>query len=365
MSIVFYLLIGTLGGVAGAIQGPVNGALGKRIGPLQATLVSFTGALIIITCGNIVYALFSGQSYGLAHIVECEPWMLLGGPEGAFVVLGAATCTPRLGVALTATLTTLGQMTSCLLIDAFGLLGTTAVPTNPLRVVGILVFLAGVVLVHHGQVLQRQKEEEAATGAAVEADAAVEAGAKADAAGEAGAKVGIVGEQAGKTPSTAQPPAATNAQVSSKKKPAVFYVIFMFICGVAAGIQLPTNVALQSHVGLLEALLFHFTFGSICILTVVLITQKGKLNSLSDIAPWKMTGGVCGVIGLPIMIFVTPVVGTALNSALMALGQLAGGLLIDAKGLLQVRKVPLNAWRIAGVCVLVVSIILVAIGRMM
>ena len=106
MSVVFYLLIGTLGGVAGAIQGPVNGALGKRIGPLQATLVSFTGALIIVACANIAYALFSGQYCGLAHIVECEPWMLLGGPEGALVVLGAATCTPRLGVALTATLTT-------------------------------------------------------------------------------------------------------------------------------------------------------------------------------------------------------------------------------------------------------------------
>ena len=343
MSVIVYLLLGTLGGVAGAVQGPVNGALGRRIGPLQATLISFSGALIIVICINVVYVLFSGQPYGLAHVSECEPWMLLGGPEGALFVLGAAACTPRLGVALTATLATLGQMTSCLLIDAFGLLGTTAVPTNPFRVTGILIFVVGVALVHHGQVLQRRKEAEEA---------------------EEGAGVGAGAPAAGCASSAAQSPASTNEQAQSKKKPVAFYICFMFVCGVVSGIQLPTNVALQTRIGLFEALLFHFLFGTLCILAFVLITQKGKLNSLSGIAPWKMTGGVFGVIGLPIMIFVTPVVGTALNSALQALGQLAGGLLIDGRGLLQVRKVPLNAWRVVGVCVLVISIILVAIGRM-
>lgn len=348
MSLIVYLLLGTLGGVAGAVQGPVNGALGRRIGPLQATLISFSGALIIVICINVVYVLFSGQPYGLAHVNECEPWMLLGGPEGALFVLGAAACTPRLGVALTATLATLGQMTSCLLIDAFGLLGTTPVPTNPFRVTGILIFVVGVALVHHGQVLQHRKEEaeEAGEGAGEEAGQ----GAGAPAAGESS--------------SAAHSPASMNEQTQSKKKPVAFYICFMFICGVVSGIQLPTNVALQTRVGLFEALLFHFLFGTLCILAFVLITQKGKLNSLSGIAPWKMTGGVFGVIGLPIMIFVTPVVGTALNSALQALGQLAGGLLIDGRGLLQVRKVPLNVWRVVGVCVLVLSIILVAIGRM-
>ena len=314
MSVLGCLFLGVFGGTLGAVQGPVNGALGKRIGPLQATLISFFGAFTVVTCISLAYFLIGGHDFGLVQVGECNPWMLFGGLEGALFVFGAATCTPRLGTALTVMLAMLGQMSACLLIDTFGLLNTATLPANPARVVGIVLFVVGVVLVYRGQVLQVR--------------------------------------------------ASTDTSSMLKHKDAVLYMLLMFVCGVAAGIQLPTNVALQSHVGVLEALLFHFSLGSACLLLLVLLTQKGKLHSLRGVAPWKMTGGLYGVVGVCILIVATPVLGTALNAALMTLGQIAGAVVVDNFGLLQVRKTPVNAWRIAGVGVLLLSIVLITLGRM-
>ncbi len=314
MPVALCLVLGLLGGTLGAIQAPVNGGLGKQIGPLQATLISFFGAFLVLVCVSLVYFVVGGNACGLVNIGSCAPWMLFGGLEGALFVFGAAVCTPRLGAALTVMLAMLGQMSACLCIDTLGLLNTAALPANPARVAGIVLFVVGVVLVYRGQVLYVH--------------------------------------------------ASANTTNTLKHKEAVLYMLFMFICGVAAGIQLPTNVALQSHVGVLEALLFHFSLGSVCVLLLVLLKQKGKLHALRGVAPWKMTGGLYGVVGVFILIVVTPVLGTALNAALMTLGQIAGAVVVDNFGLLQVRKTPVSVWRVAGVGVLLLSIVLITLGRM-
>ena len=298
------------GGIAGALQAPINAGLGKHVGPLQATLVSMGGSFAIMLVINIVRYLVTGQS-GIAGVLECEPWMLLGGIEGSFILFGVATCTPKMGVALLVTLSMLGQMFASLVIDGFGLMGTTAVPTNPLRIAGVVLFVVGILLVYKGRLEQAKA--------------------------------------AGKPESEAKP---------------FRYMAFIFFCGVVSGIQMPTNVALQSHAGLLEAMMIHFFIGSMSMLLLVLATQKGKLHSFAGVRPWKMLGGICGVVGVMSLIVSTPILGTALNSAAMTFGQLIGAVAIDAKGLLEAEKIHINGWRIAGVALVVASVALVTAAKL-
>lgn len=360
MFIIGILLLGTFGGVLGAIQAPVNGSLGKHVGPLQATWVSMTGSFLIMILVNVVYHVAAGAPFGLLRLGECEPWMLLGGLEGCVVLFGFAACTPRLGVALTSTLAMLGQMATCLVIDAFGFLGTTPLPTNFFRIAGIALFVVGVMLVYHGNTQQERvmNSHVLAARCRVQAQEAHSNVGSAAAHNHALTDTRMMGKQ------TAENDMHRTDGTRTAGKSAAPFVVLIIVSGMATGFQLPTNVALQSHVGIPEALLFHFGLGSLIMFFVVLFTQKGHFHSFKGVAPWKMSGGVYGVFGVPIMMIVTAAVGTALNSALIALGQLAGALVVDGFGLLQTQKRLISIWRVMGVVVLVASIALVTVGRL-
>ncbi|MET3926368.1 uncharacterized membrane protein YdcZ (DUF606 family) [Devosia sp. 2618] len=54
---------------------------------------------------------------------------------------------PRLGAATAMALIVVGQMLASIAIDHFGVLGTTQHSAGPVRIVGALLLLAGVVMV--------------------------------------------------------------------------------------------------------------------------------------------------------------------------------------------------------------------------
>ncbi|NLW06768.1 MAG: EamA-like transporter family protein, partial [Clostridia bacterium] len=78
------LLIALVSGIAMAVQGAVNSALGKIIGLLQAALVvHFSAALVII------FLLFFPLSEGSLGKIWHAPWYLwLGGLIGVFITYG-------------------------------------------------------------------------------------------------------------------------------------------------------------------------------------------------------------------------------------------------------------------------------------
>jgi transporter family-2 protein len=131
------MLIAVMGGVAVGIQAAVNGTLGKNIGVLEATLVSFivgTGALTLAT------VLFGRGNVSAALAVP--RWQLVGGLLGSFYVFSIVLGAPRLGVTSTIVAVITGQMLAGALIDHFGVIPGRHVPIDRYRVLG-LVLMAG------------------------------------------------------------------------------------------------------------------------------------------------------------------------------------------------------------------------------
>ncbi len=131
------VLIAVMGGIAVGVQAAVNGTLGKNIGVLEATLVSFivgTGALTLAT------VVFGRGSVPAALAVP--RWQLAGGFLGAFYVFSIVLGAPRLGVTSTIVAVITGQMLAGALIDHFGVIPGRHVPIDRYRVLG-LALMAG------------------------------------------------------------------------------------------------------------------------------------------------------------------------------------------------------------------------------
>jgi transporter family-2 protein len=70
-----------------------------------------------------------------------------GGLYGAFFVAAAAFAAPRTGLTLFFALLIAGQLGMALLLDHLGTFGLERQPISPIRLIGVLVILGGVVLV--------------------------------------------------------------------------------------------------------------------------------------------------------------------------------------------------------------------------
>jgi transporter family-2 protein len=133
-------------GAGFAMQAPINSALGRDIGPLQAAVVSFVAGLIVL----IVLALAFGGGFG--RIGDHPVWWhyVAGGVLGAAVVAVTLVSVRTLGSrAMIACLLT-GQLAMAAIIDQFGLLGVTEQPLTLARTIGLVLLGAGVALVIGG-----------------------------------------------------------------------------------------------------------------------------------------------------------------------------------------------------------------------
>ncbi len=133
-----------LAGALTAAQPPTNAVLAKASGsPIFAALLSFSvGTLVLIA---LMLALQPRLSF--APLREVPWWAWAGGFYGAFFVAVGAYAAPRLGVASLVTIGVAGSMVGALIIDHFGAFGLARAPISFGRVAGVLLVLAGVVLV--------------------------------------------------------------------------------------------------------------------------------------------------------------------------------------------------------------------------
>ncbi len=140
-------LLVVLGGVAGALQAPINATLAQHIRPIPASLVSFIVgglALLVLTVVTLRGQGLSGLGAGLAG---APPWSLLGGLCGAVVVTAVIVGTGSHGANATLSLLTGVQLIAALLIDAAGLGTAGQIPIRWPQVVGVLLIIGGMKLV--------------------------------------------------------------------------------------------------------------------------------------------------------------------------------------------------------------------------
>ena len=138
------VLLGVGAGCLVGMQAPINSRLGKSVGSVQAATFSFlVGTAVLLLIATFV----RGGLGGLGHVGRAPWWALVGGLLGAVYVTVALLAVRTLGASSLTAVVITGQLAISVAIDRFGLLGVARSPVGVQRVVGVVLLVAGVVLV--------------------------------------------------------------------------------------------------------------------------------------------------------------------------------------------------------------------------
>ena len=132
-----------LGGVAIAVQAPINAALGRGLGgAVPAAAVSFGVGFLVLLAVSLV----QGQGAAYLKLGQVPVWTLVGGLLGAWYVFSAVWGVASLGVVTLVAALILGQMAAAMVIDATGALGMAVREITPTRIAAAGLVMAGLLL---------------------------------------------------------------------------------------------------------------------------------------------------------------------------------------------------------------------------
>lgn len=149
--LLFPLLMVVIAGAAVATQPAFNGQLAYLLNsPFRAALVNFTAGSLVMLCVVTAFSLRNGLP-SREQIVSVPPHLwIAGGALGALFVTTAAWATPKIGAGAFFSTLIAAQLVAALIMDHFGLIGLEVREANPLRWLGVLLLVAGAVLVVRG-----------------------------------------------------------------------------------------------------------------------------------------------------------------------------------------------------------------------
>jgi bacterial/archaeal transporter family-2 protein len=142
MSNLLMMALMVAGGVAVAMQPSINARLAEKTGYLQAATLSFAVGTLVL----LVLSLASHQG-SLRRASEADWWQFSGGLFGAFFVTMTIIGVPRIGTTAVLALTIVSQLIAGMVLDHFGLFGMRGIPLDFKRALGVILLLAGVVLI--------------------------------------------------------------------------------------------------------------------------------------------------------------------------------------------------------------------------
>lgn len=135
------IILAVFAGFCNAFQAPVNAALGRFVGVVESSCISFSvGALSLL-----VVSLVAGKG-SILKIADAPPSLWLGGLLGAFFVTVALFVVPKIGAAVMIASVITGQMAAALIIDQVGLLGIPKNPVDLYRIGGLACLAVGIIL---------------------------------------------------------------------------------------------------------------------------------------------------------------------------------------------------------------------------
>jgi len=133
-----------VGGALTALQGPANARLSAGVGSvINGALISFIiGTVALAAIALVMQVRPEGQA------VRSIPWWgWLGGLYGCLFVTSIAWGVPKLGVSTTLTVVIAGQLLLAVILDHFGAFGSPVQPISWGRIGGLIMVIAGVLLV--------------------------------------------------------------------------------------------------------------------------------------------------------------------------------------------------------------------------
>jgi transporter family-2 protein len=144
MSVLVVVLIGVVGGLAGALQSQFLGVMEDKVGTVASAFVTYGGGGLVI--GLIVLAMPSSPLTGLK---EVPWWALTAGLMGLVIVASLGITVAKLGLGSGLTLFTGSTLVIAAVIDHFGLI-TAARPLDVRRLAGVALVVFGTWLVVGG-----------------------------------------------------------------------------------------------------------------------------------------------------------------------------------------------------------------------
>ena len=281
-----------------ALQAPVNSALGRHVGRLAASLISFVVGTLIL----LLLVLVTGEVSRLAELGEVPAHQLLGGLIGATYVATATLTVARIGAGAVVAATIAGQLLGSLLIDDLGLVGVEVVSLDLARVTGALLLVVGTLL--------------------------------------------VVGR--GRVPAA-----------QGKGGQALPALAAVFIAGVLVGFQHPLNGLLSESSGGLIAAFTNFVVGTLFLLLLVVATRRtGRLPAVRNAPRWQLLGGVFGLVTVLAALSAVSILGAAGLTAALVTGQLIGSIAIDRAGAFGLTVRAITRRRGLGALLLVVGTLL-------
>ena len=138
-------LLAVLAGSVLPIQAAINGQLKIKLeSPWYATLIS----VAVSTIGMVILCLVMRAPLPASALTaQTQWWMWSGGLLGIVFVCAALSLAPILGSTTLMASVIAGQLICSLILDQFGLVGIPQHPINLGRAIGLILLVAGVVLI--------------------------------------------------------------------------------------------------------------------------------------------------------------------------------------------------------------------------
>lgn len=139
-----------LAGFALPFQAAANAALGKHTPTMfQAALVNFLVGGMVLAVVSVVSPSRTGWTWG--ELGGAPWWAWVGGFIGASYVTMTVKSAPVLGAVLMLGVAIAGQMAGSMTLDHFGLMGLARRPISVERLGGVILLVAGVLLILRGK----------------------------------------------------------------------------------------------------------------------------------------------------------------------------------------------------------------------
>jgi transporter family-2 protein len=136
-------------------------------------------------------------------------------------------------------------------------------------------------------------------------------------------------------------------------------VVLVAVGGAIMSFQAPINAALRNHVGLVESSLISFSVGTLALLLIVLLAGKGSLGAVRNVPWWQLLGGLIGAVFVTVTLIAAPKIGVTGMIVSTLAGNMVAAILIDRFGWVGITPRPIDAARVAGVLLMVVSVVLI------
>ena len=143
-NLLLFLIAFAVGGLL-PVQGSLNAHLGKSLNhPLQATFISFFGAIIVLV---ILLLALNPPLPSVAQLKSTPAFYYTGGVYGVIFVTAILMLAPRIGIANTLVATIVGQLIVSVILDHFGVFGLLRHPVNHFRLLGCVGLVVSLYLI--------------------------------------------------------------------------------------------------------------------------------------------------------------------------------------------------------------------------